>query len=128
MNVIQTDPGRHSQLLHEIEDLNVAAKIVDGEFQAETRLAGYKLLEAVKPETTRLGNAYAKAFVALQLAKSEYDSFVDEVESTATNVESLRLHIRGLDDCRDPTGSFAYGRREFANMGYLPKSQAAQAI
>jgi hypothetical protein len=111
-----------------LTDLQTAIAAVDAAILTETRLASAKLLEMVKLEAIKLGSAYAKAFVALQLEKSAYDSFVDDVESVGVNVESLRIHIRGLDDCRDPTGSFAYGRREFANTGYLPKSQATEMI
>jgi hypothetical protein len=128
VSVTPADTERLNQLLRELEDLNIAEKFVDAAIQTETRFAGHKLLDAIKPETMRLGSAFAKAFIALRLANTGYDAFIEEVDATVASVESLRLHINGLSDPRDTSGNYPWGLRAFADAGFIPKSQAPQAI
>jgi hypothetical protein len=123
-----SDPDRLRTLILELEDLNVAASVIDAAIQNETRTASNLLLESVKPEALRLGSDFAKAFLALRFAHSEYNKFVDEVDATSANVESLRLYPAGLSDPNDRSSNYAYGLREFANAGYLKKSEAPEFI
>jgi hypothetical protein len=116
------------RLQKEIEDRNVAINIVDAELRIETRRASNLLLEAVQAETTRLGTNFAKAFVALRQAHLDFNKHVDDLDATGANVESLRLYPNGLSDPTDLSGNYPWGLREFADHGFLPKSQAPKMI
>jgi hypothetical protein len=122
------DDVRLQTLLLEIQDLQNAVCVIDGQIQIEIRLASNRLLEAVKPEAVRLGNNFAKAFLALRDAHSAYSRFVDQVEDTGCNVETLRLYPTGLGDPSDRSGNYPYALREFANAGYLSKSEVPEYI
>lgn len=116
------------RLQNEIEDRKVAVSIVDAELRIETRRANNLLLEAVKPDTMRLGGDFAKAFVALRQARSAYNKWVDELDAVGANVEQLRIHPNGLSDPADASGNYPWGLREFADYGFIPRSQAPQII
>jgi hypothetical protein len=75
MMAVPADTERLTQLLRELEDLNIAEKLVEGKIQTEIRLAGNKLYEAVKPEVTRLGKKFADAFRDLHTPHLEFDQF-----------------------------------------------------
>jgi hypothetical protein len=66
------DPEQLRTLQKELEILNAAVSTVDAAILAETRIASNKMLEAVKPEVTRLGNNFAKAFLALREEHLQY--------------------------------------------------------
>jgi hypothetical protein len=117
-----------TKLQREIEDMNIANCIVDGESQTETRLAQNKQREAVNAELLRLGGKFAKAFLTLRSEHLEYNQFVDEIEDAGGNVSSLRLTPSGLSDPRDSSGSYVFGLREFVEAGFLPESAAPKAI
>jgi hypothetical protein len=96
MSAIQADEERLGQLLRELQDLNVAEKIIAGKIQTEERLAGNKLYEAVKPEVTRLGKRFADAFRDLHSAHLEFDQYVSQLEDAGGNVSALRIRPNGL--------------------------------
>jgi hypothetical protein len=107
--VVDPDEATLRALFVELTDLQAACAAVDAAIQTETHIASNKILEAVKPDAMRLGGVFAKAFVALRSAHTEYNSFVDAVVSTGANVESLRLHINGLRDPADSSGNYPIG-------------------
>jgi hypothetical protein len=128
MTTILHDAESLTQMQHELEDLDVAVKTIDGKIQNETRLASNKLLEAVKPELLQRGSKYANAFLALRCEHFEYNQFVDAIEDAGGNISTLRLTPNGLSDPRDASGSYAYGLREFVEAGFLPKSVVPGSI
>jgi hypothetical protein len=128
MPVVDSDEVRLRALLVELTDFQNAAHAVDAAILTETRLASNKMLDAVKPEASRLGSDFAKAFLALREAHLKYVKFVDDVDSTCTNVESLRVYPPGLSDPSDRSGNYAYGLREFVNAGLISKSMAPEYI
>jgi hypothetical protein len=128
MNAIPADMERLTNLLRELEDLNIAKSIVEGAIQNEMRAASNKLLEAVKPELMRLGKKFAQAFLALRSEHLEYNQFVDSIEDAGGNISTLRLTPNGLSDPRDASGNYAYGLREFVDAGYISKSVVPEYI
>jgi hypothetical protein len=128
VEVVPSDTEQLQTLLVEISALQNAGSAIDAAIQTEKRLASNKMLEAVRPEVVRLGSNFGKAFLALRAAHVEYVKFVDEVDYAGANVESLRLYPNGLSDPLDNSGNYAYATREFAERGFLPKSQAPKMI
>ena len=126
--VVDSDNVTLQALLIELSDLQAASSAVDSAILTETRLASSKLLETVKPDVTRLGSVFAKAFIALRSAHLAYNKHVDEIESAGANVESLRISLSGISDPLDATGSYPYCLREFANAGFISKSLAPEMI
>jgi hypothetical protein len=122
MSVIPADPEHLTQLLRELEDLNMAANIVEGAIQTETRIAGNKLYEAVKPDVARLGKKFADAFRDLHTAHLEFDRFVDKLEDAGGNVSTLRIRPNGLSSPADRSSSYMYGLLEFIDAGFSSKS------
>jgi hypothetical protein len=122
------DAQQLKELLAELEILNAALGTINAEIQKETRLASNKLLEAVRPEVMGLGGKFADAFLALRSAHLEYIEFIDSVEATGANIETLRVRPHGLSDPRDLSGNYPYGLRDFADAGFMSKSLAPKAI
>jgi hypothetical protein len=122
------DTQRLKQLLTELEDLNAAAGVIDAAILTETRIASNLLLAAVKPEVLRLGSNFGNAFLTLRSKHHEYNKLVDDIEEAGGNVSALRIRPNGLSDPLDLSGNYPHGLREFADAGYISKSQAPKAI
>jgi hypothetical protein len=122
MNVIPTDTERLTQLLRDLEDLNIAEKILEGEIQTETRLAGHKLYEAVKPEVTLHAKKFANAFRDLHTAHLDLERFADKLEDAGAEVSALRIRPNGLSHPMDRSSSYFYGLREFIEAGFFSQS------
>jgi hypothetical protein len=83
------DMPRLEALLVELHDLNKAIGILDHAIYNE-RIIGSKLVcDSVKPEVTKRATVFAQAIIALHTAHTDYDSFIDEIETSGTNVASL---------------------------------------
>jgi hypothetical protein len=121
MSAIPADTERLTQLLPELEDLNIAENIVEGKIQIETRLASNRLYEAVKPEVDRLGKLFAKAFLDLHAAHSAYSTYVDEIEDAGGNVSTLRVRPNFLNHPTD--SNYYYGLQTFIDAGFASKSE-----
>jgi hypothetical protein len=128
MNAIPADPERLTQLLRELDDLNIAEKIVEGTIQTETRHAGNKLIESVSPEIQRLGNKFGKAFVDLHSASLEYDRYIDSLEETGANVGQYRIRPNGLSHPADRSGNFFYAIQEFINSKFISHSDMPKVL
>jgi hypothetical protein len=128
MNVIPADPERLTQLFRELDDLNIADKIVDGTIQTETRLASNKLIETVSDEIQRLGNKFGKAFVDLHSASLEYDRFIDSLEETGANVGQFRIRPNGSSHPTDRSGNFFYAIKEFIDSKFLSQSDMPKVL
>jgi hypothetical protein len=128
MNVTPSDPDHLTQLLRELDDLNMAEKIVEDAIQTETRLAGDKLIESVSSEIQRLGNKFGKAFVDLHSACLEYDRFIDSLEETGVNVGQLRIRPNGLSHPADRSGNFFYAINEFIDSKFLSQSDMPKVL
>ena len=124
MIAVQADTERLTQLLRELEDLNIAEKIVEGKLQIETRLAGNRLYEAVKPEVDRFGKLFAKAFLDLHEAHSAYSKYVDEIEDAGGNVSTLRVRPNFLNHPTD--SNYYYGLQTFIDAGFASKSDISK--
>jgi hypothetical protein len=122
------DPEQLRTLQKELEILNAAVSTVDAAILAETRIASNKMLEAVKPEVTRLGNNFAKAFLALREEHLQYVEFVDKLDDAGGNVSAIRITPNGLSDPRDRSSNYAYGLREFAEAGFISHSVVPKVI
>jgi hypothetical protein len=122
------DPDQLRTLQKELEILNAAVSTVDAAILAETRTASNLLLEAVKPEVTRLGNNFAKAFLALRAEHLKYVELVDLIDDAGGDVSALRITPAGLSDPRDRCGNYSYGLREFAEANFISKSIAPKVI
>jgi hypothetical protein len=116
---IPADTDRLPVLLRELEDLNIADNIVNGQIQAESRLAGNKLIESVRPEIMRLGSKFANAFRDLHAAHLEWDDYIDSLEEAGASVGVFRIRPNGLSHPKDMSGSYAYGLREFVDSGFF---------
>jgi hypothetical protein len=128
MSVILADPQRISQLQGEIQDFGAADNIVDSEIQTETRLAGNRLYEAVKPEVMRLGKKFAEAFRDLHSAHLEFDNYVNRLEDAGGNVSALRIRPNGLSHPMDRSSSYYYGLIEFIDAGFFTKGDMPKAF
>jgi hypothetical protein len=122
------DPEQLRTLQKELEVLNAAVSTIDAAILAETRTASNLLLDAVKPEVIRLGNNFAKAFLALRAEHLKYVELVDLIDDAGGNVSALRITPAGLSDPRDRSGNYSYGLREFAEANFISKSVAPKVI
>jgi hypothetical protein len=122
------DQERLWQLLTELEDLGGATGVIDSAIVTETRIASNLLLEAVKPELLRFGGKFANAFLTLRAEHLEYNKLVDAIEDAGGNISTLRVRPNGLSDPLDLSGNYPHGLREFADAGYISRSQAPKAI
>jgi hypothetical protein len=122
------DPEELRALQRELEVLNAAVSTIDAAILTETRFSSNRMLEAVKPEITRLGNQFAKAFLALRSEHLEYVELVDKIDDAGGNVSALRITPAGLSDPRDGCGNYSYGLREFAEAGFISHSVVPKAI
>jgi hypothetical protein len=123
---VTNDIERIGALITELEDLDVASKVVDGQFQIETRIAGNKLYEAVKPEVDSLGKLFAQAFLNLHKAHFAYSNFVDEIEDAGGNVSTLRVRPNFLNHPTD--SNYFYGLESFIDAGFFKKSDMPKAL
>ena len=96
MSVIPADPERLGQLLRELEDLNIAEKIIGGQIQNEEHLAGKKLIDSQKEEIKRRGNRWAKAYVDAHPAHLDYEELIDALEDAGASVGHLRIRPNGV--------------------------------
>jgi hypothetical protein len=119
MTTVPADPERLAQLLSELEDLDVAVKIVEGHIQTETRLASNKLIDSVRPEITRLGQKFANAYRDLHTANLDFDEYIDALEDAGASVGVFRIRPNGLSHPKDMSGSYAYGLKEFVDLGFF---------
>jgi hypothetical protein len=123
------DMARLEQLLLELNDLNKAIGILDGAIQAEKTRASRMVCEAVRPEVTKLGTAFAKAFLALHTAQHAYHDYLDQIQDTGASVSSLpHVFISGLGSSRDRSGTFMYGTKDFIEAGYLTPSDMPKVL
>jgi hypothetical protein len=122
------DPEQLRTLQKELEILNAAVSTIDAAILAETRIASNKMREAVKPEVTRLGNKFAKAFLALRDEHLEYVEFVEKLDEAGGNVSAIRITPNGLSDPRDRSSNYQYGLREFAEAGFISHSVVRKVI
>jgi hypothetical protein len=123
------DMPRLEQLLIELNDLNRAIGILDNEIYNQRNMASRLVCNAMKPEVTKRGSAFAKALIDLHVTHTEYDRFLDEIENTGTNISSLnRIFLSHLGSPRDPCGAYHYMARDFIEAGYASKSDLHKAI
>jgi hypothetical protein len=122
------DADRLKELLTELDALNAAMGTVDAAILNETRIAGNKLLEAVKPEVTRLGSNFAKAFLALHEAHLQFDQYVSSLEDAGGNVSTLRIRPNGLSHPTDRSSAYFYGVREFIDAKFLSKNDMPKVL
>lgn len=120
------DAERLNLLLHELEDLDVATKVIEGQIQIESRAAGHTLYESVKPNVDRLGKLFAKAFLDLHTAHSAYSKYVDEIEDAGGNVSTLRVQPNFLNHPTD--SNYYYGLQTFTDAGFASKSDLPKVL
>jgi hypothetical protein len=123
------DMERLDELLKDIHALNSAIGILDNEIHNQRNIGSRLVCEAIQPEVTKRAKAFAKALIDLHAANIEYDSYLDEVENTGTNISSLnRIFLSYLGSARDPCGAYHYSMRDFVDAGYLERSEMPKAI
>jgi HK97 family phage prohead protease len=114
-------------LLQKIPTLNGSIGIIDGLIAAEKAVASRLLCEAQKPEVTKRGKAFAKAFVDLHAAQLEYHAYLDKIQDAGASIGSLpHVFIHGLGDARDRSGTF-FPRREGFHRGWLSLGNAERS-
>ena len=114
------DMPRLEALLRELNTLSKAIGILDGLIVSEKAVASRLLCESEKPEVTRRGKAFAKAFLDLHAAQLEYHRYLDKIQDTGASIGSLpHVFINGLGDAKDRSGQFWYGMKDFIEAGYL---------
>jgi hypothetical protein len=101
---------------------------IDAAILHETHIASNKLLEAVKPEVTRLGSNFAKAFLALHAAHLAFDQYVSSLEDAGGNVSALRIRPNGLSHPTDRSSAYFYGVREFIDANFLNKNDMPKVL
>jgi hypothetical protein len=126
--VTPSDPERLTQLLHELDDLNMAEKIVEGTIQTETRLAGNKLIEFASVEINRLGNKWGKSFIDGHAAHSEFDHLIDALEDAGASVGQFRIRPNGLSHPADRSGNYFYAVKEFIDSKFLSQSDMPKVL
>lgn len=119
MTNIPADTERLPALLRELDDLNIADSMINSQIQTEERLAGNKLIDSVRPEITRLGSKFANAFRDLHSAHLEWDEYLDSLEDAGASVGVFRIRPNGLSHPKDMSGSYAYGLKEFIDLGFF---------
>jgi hypothetical protein len=123
------DMTRLEQLLLKLDDLNRAIGILYGAIQKEKTVASRLVCEAVRPEVTKLGTAFARAFLALHAAQHKYHDYLDQIQDTGASVGSLpHVFISGLGSSRDRSGTFMYGTKDFIEAGYLTPSDMPKVL
>jgi hypothetical protein len=128
MSVIPADPERLSQLLRELEDLNIAVSIINGKIQTEEQLAGSKLIASEMDEINLRRGKLAKSLVCVCGEDSEYDQYLDSLESAGASVGHYRIRLPGLGSPRDISSGYAYSLREFIDAGVLKRSDLPKAF
>jgi hypothetical protein len=114
------DMLRLQHLLQELDTINGAIGRLDSEIQKEHAVASRLVCETVKPEVTRLGKGFAKAFLQLHSAHSEYVRYLDAIEDTGASTTSLgRVWPNSLGHPKDLSGPYMYGLQEFIDAGFL---------
>jgi hypothetical protein len=122
------DPDQLWKLQRDLEVLNTAVSTIDTAILHETRVANTKLCESVKPEITKLGNAFARAFADLHARHLEFDQYIDDLEDAGASVGQFRLRPNGLSHPRDLSGSYFYSLREFIDAGFFSQRDMPKAL
>ena len=128
MSVIPADPERLGQLLRELEDLNIAEKIIGGQIQNEEQQAGKKLIDSQKEEIKRRGNRWAKAYVDVHPAHLDYEELIDALEDAGASVGHLRIRPNGVSHTHDRSGNYFYAIQEFIEAGFLSKGDMPKVL
>lgn len=123
------DMPRLEGLLLELNTLNTALGQLDSKIQKERDIGSRMVCEEVRPEVLKRAKTFAKALIDLYAANLEYDRYLDEVESTGTNVSSLkRVFLTHIGSPHDPCGGYHYGLRDFVDAGIIARNEMPQAI
>lgn len=116
-------------VLLSLQDRNAARGRLAGIKRNELAIASRMVCEAVRPEVTKRGAAFAKAFVALHAAQNEYHSYLEQIQDTGASIGSLpNVFISGLGSARDRSGTYMYGIKDFIEAGYLSPSDMPKAL
>jgi hypothetical protein len=116
-------------VLRSIQDRKEARDRLYGIIQKEKTVASRLVCDAVRPEVTKLGTAFAKAFLALHTAQHAYHGYLDQIQDTGASVSSLpHVFISGLGSSRDRSGTFMYGTKDFIEAGYLTPSDMPKVL
>jgi hypothetical protein len=113
---------------HKLDDLGAAMSLVDAEIQKETRIANNKLIESVSPEITRLGSAWAKAFIEGHAKHLEFDEYINVLEDLGASVGQFRIRPNGLSHPKDRSGNYFYAVKEFIESKFLTQSDMPKVL
>jgi hypothetical protein len=118
-----TEKSELEDILIALQDRKNARERLDGIIQKEKAIASRLVCQEVRPEATRLGKIFAKAFVELHKAHKDYHQFLDTVENTGASTSSLgRVWPNGLGHFADCSGTYHYGFKEFSEAGLIDKA------
>ena len=104
----------------DLHDVNSAIAILHSEIEKQKTIASRMICDELRPEVTRLGKNFAKAFQNLHAAHSEYNQFLDSVEDTGAAVSPLgRVWPSSLGHPREVSGGYYWGFKEFLEAGLI---------
>ena len=123
------DISKLEEMLREVTVRNKTIAILDGLITTAKAVASRLLCEAQKPEVTKRGKAFAKAFVELHAAQLEYHGYLDRIQDTGASIGSLpNVFISGLGNAKDRSGQYWYGMKDFIEAGYLSPSDKPKEL
>jgi hypothetical protein len=123
-----SDADQLRSLQRKIETIDAALAVLDAEFQKELRIVNNDLVVSVRPEIKRLGSKFADAFRDLHAAHLEFDDYIDDLENVGASVGQFRIRPNGLSHPKDLSGSYAYGLKEFIDLGFFQKSNMPKVL
>ena len=114
--------------LEKLEVINAAICTLDAEILKQSGLASAKLIDSQKEEIKRRGNKWAKAFVDVHTAHSDFEELIDALEDAGASVGMLRIRPNGLSHPKDRSGNYYYALTEFIDSGFIAKSDLLKAF
>jgi hypothetical protein len=119
-------PSLQEQLnskLVELDNRQRAMELRNNKVRQELTVASRMVCAESKPEIDRLGRIYAKAYVELHAAHSEYFRFFDAIEATGASTSSLpKVYPHALGDPADRSGPYHWAMKEFLEAGLIDKA------
>jgi hypothetical protein len=114
--------------LEKLEVINAAICTLDAKILKQSGLASAKLIDSQKEEIRRRGNKWAKAFVDVHTAHSDFEELIDALEDAGASVGMLRIRPNGLSHPKDRSGNYYYALTEFIDSGFLSKGELQKAF
>jgi hypothetical protein len=114
--------------LEKLEVINAAICTLDAEILKQSGLASTKLIESQSEEIKRRGNRWAKAYVDVHTAHSDFEELIDALEDAGASVGHLRIRPNGVSHTHDRSGNYFYAIQEFIEAGFLSKGDMPKVL